>query len=259
MLLGQSLLPSPSGSSPAAGLDVASAGTVAAGAASMAVSSEPPGFARHRLDENRALREQCQALRMLLEVKEEQSRHAYGHLQASNREGEQLWLHIMLLQEQLERCYSGLEPSQPFTTAGSSALQPLQATPPATPVAAPIGAPSGEELAGFELGTESPNSRHVLSLLSMTPAPSMGTYVGTPFLPPMEAPLMSPPPTGSAQASLLPSPSGRPMPSPPQHAAPVSGLLSPEKMSTLPPDRDASDDTEEPRFEVPPFPPGIEA
>merc|ERR1711988_971432 len=102
----------------------------------------------------------------------------------------------------------------------------------------------------------------MLSLLSVTPGPTMGTYADMPLLPPMEAAVawqpMTPQPTGGAQGSLLPSPSGRLVPSPPRHPAPATGLLSPEKAIGGPPARDATDevapDAEEPSHSAEEYP-----
>jgi len=269
VLLGQTFL-----APPAAPLST-SPDLAAVAAAAGASGADLPAFARHREAENRALREQCQALRLLLEAKEEQAREANAAVQARFQEGDQLCHHLLLMQEELDRCTLGYEPILFATRAPAPASfqDDLRPVAPSTPIAmhsaAPMHSPApiGDELEGRErqppaeldedipsswpddvdagdlLGT--PNSRHMLSLLSVTPGPRAGTYADMPLLPPMLSPEgsawqpMSPAPSGSPQGPLLPSPSGRLVPSPPRHAAPVTGLLSPEKAHAAPPERDA--------------------
>merc|ERR1719174_3315476 len=86
---------------------------MAAGAAASRTPVAPPGaapaadfqgFLRHQQAENLALREQCQAMRLLLEAKEDRAREANTALQLHVMEGEQIWQHLSLLQAELDRC-----------------------------------------------------------------------------------------------------------------------------------------------------------
>lgn len=264
VLLGQTFLAPPSAPL-ATSPDLAAVAAAAAGAS----GADLPAFARHREAENRALREQSQALRLLLEAKEEQAREANAALQARFLEGDQLSHSLLLMQEELDRCTLGYEPilfanRAPAPASSQDDLRPVA---PSTPVAMHPATPTRDEVEGRERQPPSeldedipsswpddgdtgacagtPNSRHMLSLLSVTPGPMTGSYADMPLLPPMLSPEgsawqpMSPAPSGSPQGPLLPSPSGRLVPSPPRHAAPVTGLLSPEKAQIAPPERDA--------------------
>jgi hypothetical protein len=213
------------------------------------------------------LREQCNALQGLLIVKEEEAREKWVHLCGCNQESERLWLLVSRLQEELDRLAQGMEPTVFATPAASSAsLAFANSANPAAPLQedhwssnTPASATAAAALLGLEetsgrqvsgpaselLDPGTPSSRHVLSLLSLTPGPTMGIYADTPLLPALEASgtwqPQSPAPT---QAPMLPSPSGRLVPSPPRHPAPVPDLLSPERGTGGPPERDATEGAE---------------
>lgn len=278
VLLGHTLLPQPAAAS-ASPATASGAATAVSGAASTATAPlDAAAFMRHREAENRALREQCQALRLLLDAREAQATEHYALLQARIQEGEQLWLQLAIQQEQLYRCTHGLEPTLLATPAPTGAVGPGASPQEERCVASTVAPGLGDEegidsQAALEPGT--PNSRHVLSLLSVTPAPTLGTYYGNaleawgqPAPADSSAPLPSPAPTpsshgfGLAASSPLPSPTAAPLPSPspgappqaplmpscqlpivpspPRHPAPVQSLdFSPEKVHAAPPEREA--------------------
>lgn len=231
VLLGHTALP-PS-SSPVASPDLAVTPGATAGPSATA-SSEPPSFGQHRFEENQALRKQFQTLKLLLDTKEVQASEMYALLQARIQESEHLWLRASILQEELGRCQGRSLDSALAAASPPAVLQSPLASPIAMPLVSPTAVPSPEVAPGFEgqmvAEPGTPNSRHVLSLLSVTPGPTMGTYVADqmPLLPPMEP-------------AVVPSPSGRTVPSPPRHPAPAAGLLSPEKATSGPPERDATE------------------
>lgn len=177
-----------------------------------------------------------------------QAAEHYALLQARVQEGEQLWLQLAILQEQAYRSAQGLEPTLLATPAPAGAAvlgAPTQEERQAAP-AAPSPAPVDEDRAGIDgqaaLEPGTPNSRQVLSLLSVTPAPTTGTYYGTPLEawgppPPADAsaplltPLLGAAPTPSGQGfglavpSPLPSPLAAPLPAPSPGAPPQVPLL----------------------------------